>query len=621
MHELKERTTGRDLAGVFLLGLSLLMLGKSLMLCFSSDIWYDELFTVGLVEHSYGDMVRFTAVDVHPPLYYCIVKLFLDLCKLIMPGVRTVIPAKIVSVLPYFVLLLYAVTFLRRRFGIFTGGLFLFCVTAMPQLSAYTVEVRMYGWALLFVTAAFLHGYALVENYVNLNAEPEKAVAGALYGSTGAAEPDVAHGSTGAAGQTVAHGRRDAEEPQAGWQVRGRRLHGAAFVIYGLAAAYTQYFACVAVVMVYLFLLLAFWFLDRRRVREWLLYVAVSVIGYVPWLFALAGQLGAVNENYWILPLTWRSLGGCVKFLMKPAFADDRVNTVLAVVLFVSYLGLWCRWISKLCRNRRQICKLAKDGAGVHRADGAEKVEGPETKVRFLFATAGVGVLAGLVAFGFAASFLFRPVFVYRYMIPALGCFWLGFALCLNDALCKPTRSQKDRFDGDHTTGNLCKPIFAQSSAAHYAGMALTILVIVVGLRDYRAFMGEEEYKIRLMAEMEAGLAMIGAQDSVLYNFDQVQAVTGCYLPETVERYLWQAEGETLIQEITSSCGTVETVGEIRKMLEKTQEEGQNNGLWFIGSFNSREDIVAEWRKEGLAVEEVGSFLLERYWFNLYKIS
>ena len=58
-----------------------MMLLKSLTLCFSSDIWYDELFTVGMIEHSYGDLIGFTARDVHPPLYYCIVKLFVDLCK------------------------------------------------------------------------------------------------------------------------------------------------------------------------------------------------------------------------------------------------------------------------------------------------------------------------------------------------------------------------------------------------------------------------------------------------------------------------------------------------------------------------------------------------------------
>ncbi len=543
--EKKQKCSGRVIAGFLLLGLGLIMLGRSVMLCFSNDIWYDELFTVGLAEHSYAELVRLTAADVHPPLYYCIVKLFVDLCKLIVPGAGTVIPAKIVSVMPYFILLLYAAVFIRKRFGLFAGGLFLFCVTAMPQLPAYTVEVRMYGWALLFVTAAFLHGWALV--------------------------------STSVVRQDDAVGRR---------QKQTRSLHGIAFVLYGLAAAYTQYFACVAVVMVYLCVLFAFWFIDRRRIKEWLFYVAVSVICYVPWLFALAGQLGAVSENYWILPLSWRSLGGCVKFLMKPAFADDRVNTVLAVVLFISYLGLWCRGLSKYYHKGRVL---------------RENVD------RFLFATAGIAVLAGLVAFGFAASFLIRPVFVYRYMIPAAGCFWLGFALCLDEMLCK----QKLPEDGSGSSGTISR----------MAGIAIAVLFVIVGLRDYRAFMGEEEYKIRLMAETREALALIGPQDSVIYNFDQVQAVTGYYLPETTARYLWCAEGEWLIQEITSPCGTVEEADELRGILDAADEAGEERSLWFIGSFNSREDIVAKWREDGFEVEELGSFLLERYWFNLYKIS
>lgn len=572
----KQKYQGRDIAGFLLLGLSLIMLGKSVMLCFSNDIWYDELFTVGLAEHSYGELVRLTAADVHPPLYYCIVKLFSDLCKLIAPGAGTIVPAKIVSVLPYFILLIYVAAFIRKRFGMFTGGLFLFCVTAMPQLSAYTVEMRMYGWALLFVTAAFLHGYALT--------------------------------------------------------FEGSYLHGAAFVLYGLAAAYIQYFACVAVVMVYLCLLLAFWFLDRRRIREWLFYAAVSVIGYVPWLFALAGQLEAVSENYWILPLTWRSLGGCVKFLMKPAFADERVNTVLAVVLFVTYLGLWCRWVLKLFHKGRENDKICVNT--IKRECRKNLVD--EATVRFWLATAGVGVLAGLVAFGFAASLLIRPIFVYRYMIPAAGCFWLGFALCMNDALCKPKAEQNDFCGGGDASKELCKLNSVQlakkadnigrhnigrNTFPRAAGIALTIFVVIVGLRDYRAFMGEEEYKIRLMTETEEALALIGPQDSVVYNFDQVQAVTGYYLPETTARFLWRVEGEKLIQEITSPCGTVEETEELREMLDTAGEEDRGKNLWFIGSFNSREDIAAEWREDGFEVEEVGSFLLERYWFNLYKIS
>lgn len=383
----------------------------------------------------------------------------------------------------------------------------------------------MYGWALLFVTGAFLHAWEFA-----------------------AAE-------------------------------RGKesRIHAAALVLYGLAAAYTQYFACVAVVMVYLCLLFLFWVQDRKRIREWLLCVAVSVIGYVPWLFALAGQISAVRENYWILPLTWRSLGGCVKFLMKPAFMNDTVNTVLAVILTAAFGAVFLRsgWEYKLEHKGRVFEKS-------HKNQG------------FLLATGGIWVLAGVVIFGFAASILLRPVFVYRYMIPALGCFWFCFALCMNEMLCK------------------------QRSAL---GFAILLLVVLVGLRDYRAFTGEEEFKTVSMRETEQALSMIGQTDTVFYNFDQVQAVTGYYLPETVERLLWRTEGEKLIQEITSPCGHVENAVEIRQMLERIQEGDEEKNLWFIGSFNSRDDIVDEWRGSGLEVEEMGSFLLERYWFNVYKIS
>lgn len=566
--EKKKICPGRDMVGFLLLGISLFMLGKSVMLCFSSDIWYDELFTIGMTKHSYNGIVHFTSLDVHPPLYYGIVKIFVDLCKLICPQTEPVIAAKIVSVLPYFILFLYSVTLVRKKFGVFAGGMFLFCVTAMPQLSAYTVEMRMYGWALLFVSAAFLHAYALV------TVDDGKA----------AVEPAAGESGLGKTARGV--GQR---------QKKWRRLHGMALLIYGLAAAYTQYFACVAVVMVYLYVLLAFRIGERRRIREWFLLVGLSAVGYVPWLSVLYGQVTAVRDSYWILPLTWRSLGGCVKFLMKPAFTDDRLNTVLAVVLFMVYLTVWGYGLLKLYHNRRVKLKNAEN------MDRFSALDREEYAKRFWFATAGICVLAGLVLFGFAASILIRPVFVYRYMIPALGCFWLCFAICLDEMLCKPG-------DGTHRAV-LC------------LGIIFTMLVVIVGLRDYRAFMGEEEYKSVCMKETESAMSRIGRQDIVLYNFDQVQAVTAYYLPDTVERYLWRAEGEKLIQEITSPCGFVEDTEEIREMLEQKQAEADGDSVWFIGSFNSRDDIVAEWQKAGIAVEETGSFLLERYWFNLYKLT
>lgn len=561
---------GRDILGYLLLGISVVLLGRSLMLCFSNDIWYDELFTVGMIGHSYGELVELTARDVHPPLYYMITKFFVDLCKLILPGVHAVAAAKMVSVLPYFVLLLYSVTFIRKRFGIFTGGVFLFCVASMPQLSGYTVEVRMYSWALLFVTAAFLHGYGAVQGPEDEEERHHGRLSAAVYGAV-----DVPKGEE-SGGADRAKGIRQKISAQS------QKLHGAAMACYALAAAYTQYFAAVAAAMVFLYVLLELLRRDRSRIREWFLWVAAAAAGYTPWLVALYRQVTAVNANYWILPLSWRTFGGCVKFLMKPAFTNDTLNVVLAVVMTGIYAAVMVRqvvFLIKSCHNGRE------NGAA---------------SSRIVFMLAGPGVLAGVVLFGFAASMLLRPVFVYRYMIPAMGCFWLSFAVGLHEIW-------QAGIPEDGTEG--------RSGFFKMLPAAALLFVVVVGLRDYRAFMGEEEYKIRLMKETETALSSIAPGDVVIYNFDQVQAVTAYYLPEETDSYLWCGTPETLIQDIIRPFGTVEETDALRKWCE----EGRT--VWFFGSFNSRDDIVEAWAVEGLQIEETGSCLLERYWFNLYKIS
>lgn len=528
----------RAVAGWILTGIGLVMLFSSIRLCFSSDIWYDELFTMGMAEHSYGEFIRFTAKDVHPPLYYMIVKTVMELCKLIAPSADSVVIVKLVSVLPYFLLFAYAVTFVKKRFGIFTAGLFFLSVLSMPQMSAYTVEMRMYSWALFFVTAAYFHAYAIVCAYEGIN------------------------------GQSGGH----------------MVLHEAALTLYGLAAAYTQYFACAAVVMVYLYLFV--WFLSRyfkgsgdsrdhkdpgalRPFRNCCVCAAVSVIAYLPWLFVVISQITTVRANYWILPLTWRSLGGCVKFLMKPAFTNEVLNVILAAVLFLIYVGLLAGYAWRTKHEYRAGCI--------------------GQTVQFFHALAGCMVLCGLVAFGFIASFVIRPVFVYRYMLPAMGCFWFCFAVSLN-AL----------------TDGAGKWHFIMQTA-------VCVCIAATGMRCYRAFLGEEEYKALLMKDTRQAISDIAKEDVILYNFDQLQAVAGYYMPQ--ENYLWNGEPEQLIEEIFGEKGTINGTQQIKELLE----EGKK--VWFFGSFNSREDIRQEWEKDGILTTEIQSCLLERYWFNIYSVT
>ena len=150
-----------DWSGVFFLLAAVIMLGISVRLCFEDGIWYDELYTMGLTNRSFTELTAFTARDVHPPFYYYYVKAVQGLCRMISPQVSLVIVSKLCSVLPLLGLMVYGVTKVRRYFGMLCAGLFAFCVTAMPNLPQYTVEIRMYTLAMFLVTAAFLHGYGV----------------------------------------------------------------------------------------------------------------------------------------------------------------------------------------------------------------------------------------------------------------------------------------------------------------------------------------------------------------------------------------------------------------------------------------------------------------------------
>lgn len=78
---MKQRLKWDDYIGIFLLSASVFLLGVSVILSFSRDIWYDELFSMGLAVQPLGELISITARDVHPPLYYMIVKLFLSLLE------------------------------------------------------------------------------------------------------------------------------------------------------------------------------------------------------------------------------------------------------------------------------------------------------------------------------------------------------------------------------------------------------------------------------------------------------------------------------------------------------------------------------------------------------------
>ncbi|MGN0307175.1 MAG: hypothetical protein ACI4DN_03050 [Lachnospiraceae bacterium] len=501
-----EKQKPREIVGFFLLGISLLLLGKMVALCFSADIWYDEVFSVKMIFGSYGDILRFTAKDVHPPFYYWYLKGFVWAGSLLLGGwtkERAVILAKLASVLPMTGIWLLAAVKVRKRFGLFVAGLFSFCVCTMPQLTAYGMEIRMYSLALFLVTLAFFFAYDICVT------KQSRAFLGLF--------------------------------------------------LCGICIAYTQYFSCLGIILLYS---AVGWFVrrDKNKLKKWGLCVGLSVLAYLPWIGILIRQFTQVKGSYWIEPLTWKSLAGCIKYIYLPSGGYPRLNYILAAVFILTTLLLAGLFLKK---KIREGAVLEHEG------------------IALVFSW---GMLGGVILLGVGISILISPIFVYRYMIPFLGSFWFVFALLT------------------HRCDRKSLWLFA------------CILTVFIGYINVKGVFWEERNKQEHMEDTLLGLEQIGQEDILIFNFNHVQAVVGYY--QENESYLLYQEPEALMHQLYSNFKMLEDETQIENLFS----EKKNGQVWFLGSFNSREEIVEKWRSMGFSVTEEGSFLLERYWFNLYHI-
>lgn len=222
----------------------LLGIGIQLMFCFSSSLWFDPAATLCIIDRSYGEIISLTATDVHPPLYYFIVKAFIDVATFIAPSLSAITAGKMASVVPFIILLVLCMTVVRKRWGWYAAGMGSLAVIGVSPLIEYGTEIRMYSWATLFVTSCYIYAYEFIK---------KKSLAPCLI-----------------------------------------------FTAAGLCAAYTHTFACVAVMPIYLFVGFASFKRGKRCFLLWLTSCAITVISFLPWLHVLINQTSTASADFWI---------------------------------------------------------------------------------------------------------------------------------------------------------------------------------------------------------------------------------------------------------------------------------------------------------------------------------
>lgn len=119
------------------------------------DFWYDEAFTGVAVKESFHNMLQMTIKDVHPPLYYYLVKVFAFSFNNSVFGIRLF--SAILGILSIWLVYLIA----KELFGNKTAILASFITAISPFSVEYSQEARMYallGFLLLTATYFFIRG-------------------------------------------------------------------------------------------------------------------------------------------------------------------------------------------------------------------------------------------------------------------------------------------------------------------------------------------------------------------------------------------------------------------------------------------------------------------------------
>ena len=82
---------------------------------FNNCIWLDEAFSMSMIQQNFGEIIYNTAIDVHPPLYYIILKVLVNILGFILGN--DIWAAKIVSIIPIIILMLVSDTLIKKMYG------------------------------------------------------------------------------------------------------------------------------------------------------------------------------------------------------------------------------------------------------------------------------------------------------------------------------------------------------------------------------------------------------------------------------------------------------------------------------------------------------------------------
>lgn len=293
-------------------------------------VWFDEAYTLNLIKHSYTDIWNYTAGDVHPPMYYYLLKLYLSIFGYQISN------ARFFSAIPIILMVLVGCTFIRKLWGNKTAIFFIFFLILTPTTQYMNGEIRMYSWAALFTLLTSIFAYI---SYIK-RSKPYMFL----------------------------------------------------FLVSSLLAAYTHYYALLAIFYIYALYLYVLILKARKEIPFFLCISVLFVLFFLPWLINLYEQIKTVSNDFWITDIDIR---GTFKMLFPIGYF--RYVCIFFILCFLTMFLL-------IFKNK-------------------------EYRKIFYSATCFWLLFLVPITTGVIVSLILRPVFMPRYICCFIGFYYLGFAL------------------------------------------------------------------------------------------------------------------------------------------------------------------------------------------------
>ena len=207
---------------------------------FHSNIWFDEAYSVGIANQTFIDIWKIGGHDVHPVLYYWMLRIV----NILTGG--SILAYRLFSALPIALLGILGFTHIKKDFGEKTGIIFSFLCYFVPIMTVDANQIRMYSWAIYIVTVLAIYSYRI---YIGQNTKKN-------------------------------------------WIIFG---------ILSLASIYIHYYGLMAAGLINVFLLI--YFIKNKKWNElkWQILIGIiQLVLYIPWLMSLVGQMKHVSKGFWI---------------------------------------------------------------------------------------------------------------------------------------------------------------------------------------------------------------------------------------------------------------------------------------------------------------------------------